>query len=146
MSAGWLTAFALLEIGRRFNLALLSPESITEDQYGAAQERFRSAASRRQRAEYERLVTVRDGMATASVSLCLSLLVVGVDFIVDMHLRDSPWSDIRNGASAVVVLAGIGIALQLAHRAYVRRAWRYLSHERTDRGQERGGGTPAVLR
>jgi hypothetical protein len=128
IGAGWLTAFALLEIGRRFNLALLSPEAITEEQYWAAEERFRSTASRRQHAEYDRIVTIRDAMAAASVSLFLSLLALGVDFIVDVHLHASPWAEIRNLATALIVLAGIGIALQLTHRVYVRRAWRYLSY------------------
>jgi len=128
IGAGWLTAFGLLEIGRRFNLALLSPEAITDDQSWAAEERFRSTASRRQRAEYDRIVTIRDGMAAGSVSLFLSLLALGIDFIVDVHLHESPWAEIRNLATALTVLAGIAIALQLTHRVYVRRAWRYLSY------------------
>ncbi len=127
IGAGWLTALALLELGRRFNLALLSPEAITEEQYWAAEERFRSVASRRQHAEYDRIVTIRDAAAAASVSLFLSLLALGVDFIVDVHLHESPWSEIRNLATALIVLAGIGVALQLSHRVYMRRAWRYLS-------------------
>jgi hypothetical protein len=126
--AGWLTGFGLLEIGRRFNLALLSPEAITDEQHWAAEERFRSTASRRQHAEYDRLVTIRDAMAVSSVSLFLTLLVLGVDFIVSAHLQDSPWAEIRNLATAVVVLAGIAVALQLAHRVYVKRAWRYLTY------------------
>ncbi len=134
LGAGWLTAFALLEIGRRFNLALVSPEAIADEQYWAAEERFRSIASRRQHAEYDRLVTTRDAMAAASVSLFLSLLTLGVDFIVDVHLHESPWSEIKNVATALTVLAGIGVALQLTHRLYVRRAWRYLSYAGTDHG------------
>jgi len=132
--AGWLTALGLLELGRRFNLALLSPEAITDEQYWAAEERFRATASRRQRAEYDRLVTIRDAMAVVSVSLFLSLLALGVDFVVDVHLHESPWAEIRNGATALTVLVGVGIAFQLTHRLYVRRAWRYLSYGGNDRG------------
>ncbi len=132
--AGWLTSFGLLEIGRRFNLALLSPDSLTDEQYWTAEERFRSGASRRQHAEYDRLVAIRDAMATASVSLFLSAGALGVDFVVDVHLHESPWAEIRNGATALVVLLGVGVALQLMHRAYVRRTWRYLSYATEDRG------------
>ena len=128
LGAGWLTAFALLEVGRRFNLALLSPEAITDEQYWAAEERFRSTASRRQHADYDRLVTIRDAMAVSSVSLFLTLLVLGIDFLVNAHLQESPWAEIRNLATAVIVLTGTAIALQLTHRVYVRRAWRYLAY------------------
>jgi hypothetical protein len=142
--AGWLTAFALLEIGRRFNLALLSPDSITDEQYWAAEERFRACASRRQHAEYERLVTIRDAMAVASVSLFLSLGALGVDFVVDVHLHESPWEEIRNGATALALLVAVGVALQLVHRGYVRRAWRYLSYAGDDRQQGRGPSLPST--
>jgi hypothetical protein len=142
--AGWLTGFGLLEIGRRFNLALLSPEAVTDEQCWTTEERFRSTASRRQHAEYERLVTVRDGMAIASVSLFLSMVVLGVDFVVDVHMHESPWSEIRNGATALVVLVGVGVALQLVHRAYVRRTWRYLSYAGDDRRQGRGPAAPPL--
>ncbi len=135
---GWLTGFALLELGRRFNLALLAPEAITEEQYWTAEERFGSSASRRQHAHYERLVTIRDGMAAGSVALFVSLLVHGVDFVVDVNTHDSPWSEVRNGATASAVLVAIGIALQLVHRVYARRAWLYLSSAGTDQRQGRG--------
>lgn len=134
LGGGWLTAFALLELGRRFNLALVTPEAITDEQYWAAEERFRAAATRRQHAEYDRLVTIRDAMAAASVSLFVSLLALGVDFVVDVHLHESPWSEIKNGATAMTLLTGIGIALQLTHRLYVRRAWCYLSYAGNTRG------------
>ncbi len=134
LGGGWLAAFGILEIGRRFNLALLSPDTVTDDQYWAAEERFRSAASRRQRAEYERVVTVRDATAATSVSLFLSLGVLAVDFVVDVHLHESPWAEIRNGATALVALVAIGIALQLAHRQYVRKAWRFLAGARDEPG------------
>jgi hypothetical protein len=128
LGAGWLVSFALLEIGTRFNLAIFSPDTVTDEQYWAAEERFRSAASRRQRAEYDRLVTVRDALATASVSLFLSLATMAVDFVVDVHLHESPWSEIRNGATAVVLMLALGVALQLRHREYVRRAWSHLAY------------------
>lgn len=137
LGAGWLSAFGQLEIGRRFNLALLAPDAITDEQYWAAEERFRSSASRRQRAEYERLITIRDAMATVSVSLFMSLGVLGADFVIDVHLHESPWAEIRNGATALVVLIGLGVSLQLVHRLYVRRAWRYLSYAGDDRAQAR---------
>lgn len=137
LGAGWLTGFALLEIGRRFNLALLSPETVSDEQYWIVEERFRAVASRRQRAEYERLVTIRDGMATASVALFVSLVTLGVDFVVDVHLHESPWAEIRNGSTALVVLIGLGVALQSVHRLYARRAWRYLSLPGDDQGQSR---------
>ncbi len=142
--AGWLTSFALLEIGRRFNLALLSPDAITDEQYWAAEERFRTTASRRQHAEYERLVTIRDAMAVASVSLFLSIVALGVDFVVDVHLHESPWAEIRNGATALVMLVGIGVALQLVHRGYMARTWRYLSYAGDDRQQGRGSSAPPM--
>lgn len=135
---GWLAAFAILEIGRRFNLALLSPDAITDEQYWTTEERFRSSASRRQHVEYERLVTIRDAMATASVALFLSLIALGVDFVVDVHLHESPWAEIRNGATALVLLVGVGAGLQLAHRVYVRRTWRYLSFAADDARPARG--------
>ncbi len=140
LGAGWLAAFGILEIGRRFNLALVSPETVTDDQYWAAEERFRSTASRRLRAEYERLITIRDATAAGSVSLFLSLGVLAVDFVVDAHLHESPWAEIRNGVTALVALVAIGIALQLAHRQYVRRAWRYLADGRDEpRARDRQG-------
>jgi len=142
--AGWLTAFALLEIGRRFNLALLSPEAVTDEQYWAAEERFRSTASRRQHAEYERLVTIRDGMAAASVSLFLSLSALGVDFVIDVHLHESPWSEIRNGATALAILVAVSVALQLVHRGYVRRTWRYLSYADTEGRTRRDPSVPPL--
>ncbi len=132
--AGWLTAFAVLALGRRFNLVLLSPETTTDDQYWAAEERFRVNASRRQRAEYDRLATIRDATAAASVALFLAIAVLAVDFIVDVHIHESPWSEIRNGATALVVLIAAGVALQLTHREYVRRAWRFLAHSRGANG------------
>ncbi len=138
--AGWLTSFGLLEIGRRFNLALLSPESLTDEQYWVAEERFRAAASRRQHAEYDRLVVIREAMAAASVAVFLSAGTLGVDFVVDVHLHESPWAEIRNGATALVVLIGVGVALQAVHRVYVRRAWRYMSYVAPDRDR-----TPAAL-
>ncbi len=144
LGAGWLISFALLEIGRRFNLALLSPDAVSDEQYWAVEERFRSAASRRQRAEYERLVTIRDAMATASVSLLLSLGTLAVDFVVDVHLHESPWAEIRNGATALAVLIAFGVALQLVHRLYARRAWRFLSYTRDDRAEGRPS-SPASL-
>jgi hypothetical protein len=132
--AGWLMAFAVLAIGRRFNLVLLSPEATTTDeQYWAAEERFRANASRRQRAEYERLVTLRDAAACASVSLFLSIGILAVDFVVDVHLHESPWSEIKNGATALAVLIAAGVALQLTHRDYVKRVWRFLAYSRQDR-------------
>lgn len=145
LGGGWLAAFGVLEIGRRFNLALLSPDTITDEQYWAAEERFRATASRRQHAEYERVVTIRDGSAIASVSLFLSLGVLAVDFVLDVHLHESPWSEIRNGATALVALVAIGVALQLAHRQHVRKAWRYLTYLREDDGAGRGlpGPPPA---
>lgn len=136
--AGWLAAFGILEIGRRFNLVLLSPDAVTDEQYWAAEERFRSIASRRQHAEYERLVTIREAMAAASVSLFLSLGVLAVDFVIDVHLHESPWSEIRNGATALVVLVAVGVAFQLMHREYARRAWRYLTYGGDDRRDGRG--------
>jgi hypothetical protein len=142
--AGWLTAFGILEIGRRVNLVLLSLDTITGEQYWAAEERFRATASRRQHAEYERLITVRDATAVASVSLFLSLAALGADFVVDVHLHESPWSEIQNGATALVVLVGVGIALQLMHRDCVKRAWRYLAYGRNGRLEERGRSTPPV--
>ena len=135
---GWLMAFAVLAIGRRFNLVLLSTDATTTDeQYWATEERFRSNASRRQRAEYERLVTIRDAAACSSVSLFLSIAILAVDFVVDVHLHESPWSEIRNGAAAVTVVFVAGVALQLTHREYVKRAWRFLALSREDR---RGSG------
>jgi hypothetical protein len=134
---GWLIGFALLEIGRRFNLTMLAPDAITEEQYWAAEERFGSSASRCQHAHYERLVTIRDGMAAGSVALFMALVVLGVDFVVDVNTHNSPWSEIRNGATASAALVGIGVALQLVHRVYARRAWRYLSHAGGDQRQGR---------
>ncbi len=96
-----------------------------------------TAATRRQRAEYERLVTVRDAMATVSVALFLSLCTLGIDFVVDVHLHDSPWAEIRNGATALAILTGLGVALQLVHRLYARRTWRYLALGSDDHGQSR---------
>jgi hypothetical protein len=139
---GWLIGFALLEIGRRFNLALLTPEAITDDQYWTTEERFRATSSRRHHAEYDRLVTIRDGLAAASVALFVSLITLGVDFVVDVHLHESPWSEIRNGATALAVLIVIAVGLQLAHRVYVRRAWRYLSFAGDDVRSGRGPGSP----
>lgn len=126
--AGWLAAFALLALGRRFSLVQFSPDTITEAQYWAAEERFRSTASRRQRAEYERLITIRDATGAASVSLFLALLVLAVDFVVDVHLHESPWSEIRNDATAGTTLVALGMALQLVHREHMRRAWTFLSN------------------
>ncbi|MGE5361029.1 MAG: hypothetical protein ACM3NQ_18580 [Bacteroidales bacterium] len=126
--AGWLSAFALLALGRRFSLVHYSPGTITEAQYWAAEERFRSSASRRQRAEYERLVTIRDATGAVSVSLFLSLLVLAIDFVVDVHLHESPWSKIRNGATAGTTLVALGVALQLVHREHMRRVWMYLAN------------------
>lgn len=140
--AGWSTAFAVLAIGRRFNLVLLSPDATTTDeQYWAAEERFRSNASRRQRAVYERLVTIRDATACSSVSLFLSIAILAVDFVVDVHLHESPWSEIQNGATALAVLVAAGVALQLTHREYVKRAWRFMAFSREDRREsgETGG-------
>lgn len=136
--AGWLTAFALLEIGRRFNLVLLGPDGATDEQYWTAEERFRAAASRRRRAEYERQVTVRDASAVASVSLFTSIAVLAVDFVVDVHLHQSPWSEIRNGATALLALVILGVALQMVHREYVKKAWRYLTFGRDERRDGRG--------
>lgn len=124
--AGWLVSLALLELGRRCSLVLLAPDGVTDTQYWAAEERFRTVASRRQRAEYERLLTVREAAATASVSILASLLILGVDFVLDAPLHESPWNDIRNGATAVVVVAVLAIALQLLHRNSVKRVWAYL--------------------
>ncbi len=145
LGGGWLAAFGILEIGRRFNLAILSPEPVSDDQYWTAEERFRSAASRRQRAEYERIVTARDATAATSVSLFLSLGVLAVDFVVDVHLHESPWAEIRNGATALVALVAVGIALQLTHRQCARKAWRYLTWAEEARGNVRGipGPPPA---
>jgi hypothetical protein len=136
--AGWLTSFAILAIGRRFNLVLLSPDTTTDEQYWTAEERFRASTSRRQHAEYERLVTVRDATAAASVALFLSLGALATDFVVDVHLHESPWAEIRNGATATIVLVGLGIGLQLSHREYVKRAWRYLAEDREGRRENRG--------
>ncbi len=124
--AGWLTALALGALGRRFNLVLISPHPITDEQCWTAEEAFRSCASRRQRAAYDRLLTVRDATGTASVSLFLALGVLALDFVVDVHLHENPWSEIRNGAVATAVIVGLGVALQLAHREYVKRTWHYL--------------------
>ncbi len=133
--AGWLMAFAVLAIGSRFNLVLLVPDATTTlEQYWTAEERFRANASRRQHAEYERLLTVREATAAASVSLFLSIAILAVDFVVDVHLHESPWSEIRNGATAIVVLVAAGVALQLTHREYVKRAWRFLAYSRGDAG------------
>ncbi len=140
LGGGWLTSFALLEIGRRFNLALLSPETVSDEQYWASEERFRVAASRRQRAEYERLVTIRDATAAVSVGLFLALVTLGVDFVVDVHLHESPLAEIRNGATALVILVGLGVALQLVHRLYARRTWRYRAF-----GSDDHGHSPASL-
>ncbi len=136
--AGWIAAFAVLEIGRRFNLALLSPAPITDVQYWDAEERFRATASRRQHAEYDRLVAIRDATAAASVSLFVSLIAICVDFVVDVNLGKSPSSDIGNWATSLAILVIIGIALQLAHREYVKRTWRYLGYTAGDRD-----GSPA---
>jgi hypothetical protein len=139
--AGWLTAFAVLAIGRRFNLVLLSPDAtLTDEQYWAAEEHFRSKASRRQHAEYDRLVTLRDATAAASVSLLLALAVLAVDFLVDVHVHESPWAEIKNVATAVGVLIVAVVALQLTHREYLKRAWRFLAYSReVPREGPRGG-------
>ncbi len=126
LGAGWLTAFALAAIGRRFNLVLVSPHPVTDEQCWMAEEAFRARVSRRQRAAYDRLLTVRDATGAASVSLFLGLGVLALDFVVDVHLHESPWSEIRNGAVATAVIVALGVALQLAHREYVKRAWHYL--------------------
>ncbi len=124
--AGWLTAFALVALGRRFNLVLVSPDPITDEQGWIAEERFRARASRRQRATYDRRVTAREATGTVSVSLFLAFGVLALDFVVDVHLHESPWNEVRNGAVASVVVVALGLAMQLAHREYVRRAWHYL--------------------
>jgi hypothetical protein len=40
-------------------------------------------------------VTIRDATATASVALFLSLLTVGTDFVVDVNMHESPWSQME---------------------------------------------------
>jgi hypothetical protein len=126
--AGWLTTLALLELGRRCSLVVLAPDPVTDAQYWAAEERFRGGASRRQRAEYERLVTMREAAAAISVSLFMSLLILGADFVIDVHLHDRPWDEVRNAATAVATFVILGFALQLAHHFFVRRAWACLSN------------------
>jgi hypothetical protein len=132
---GWLLSFALLAIGRRFNLVVDAGDSMTADQHWAAEERFRASASGRQLGEYQRLVTAREATAAGSVSMLLALGIAGVDFIVDVHLHENPWSEIRNGAVAILVLIGLAAALQLTHREYARRARSYLDY-RGDRSEE----------
>ncbi len=123
----WLTSVALISLGRRFNLVHMTPDSLTDEQHSAAEEEFQTLATEAQQYAYEKLTAIRDAAAAGSVAIFLSLAILAVDFVVDVHMHESPWSEIQNGATAVVVCIALGVSLQLAHREYVRRACRYLS-------------------